>query len=122
MIIKHIKGDKRRKLRSRIKIVTKGRGAGKPRLSVYRSSRYLYAQLIDDVKGTTLIAVSEKELKLTGDKQPTKTERAKLLGAALAQKAKKKNIKKVVFDRGSYQFHGRVKSFADEARAGGLEF
>ncbi len=90
-----------------------------PRLSVFRSSRYLSAQIIDDQKGKTLVGVSEKMLK---EKKGTKTERAYALGEYLAQKAGEKKIKNVVFDRGAYAYHGRVKALAEGARQGGLVF
>lgn len=93
--------------------------AQSPRLSVHRTNAHVYAQLIDDNKAATLIGVSEKELgKVTG----TKTERAKALGILLAQKAKERKINKVVFDKGAFRYHGRVKAFAEGAREGGLEF
>lgn len=90
-----------------------------PRLSVHRSNAYIYAQLIDDAKAVTVIGVSEKEL---GKTAGTKTEKAKALGALLAKKAGEKKIKKVVFDKGAFQYHGRVKAVAEGAREGGLEF
>jgi large subunit ribosomal protein L18 len=89
----------------------------KPRLSVFRSNRFIYAQIIDE-NGKTILGVSEKELSEKG----VKTERAKQLGVAIAKKAIAKKIKNVVFDRGSYQYHGRVKALADGAREGGLVF
>lgn len=90
----------------------------RPRLSVFRSNKYIYGQIINDDKGVTLVAASEKEIKPA----PTKTERARLVGELLGKKALKLGIKKVVFDRGSYQYHGRVKALADGARKAGLEF
>lgn len=92
-----------------------------PRLSVFRSNKYMYAQLIDDVQGKTLLGVSEKQLKEKKEKI-VKTERAKQLGLLLAQKASALKVRKVVFDRGSYTYKGRVKSIADGAREGGLQF
>ena len=92
----------------------------RPRLSVFRSNKYLYGQIIDDKKGKTLVAVSEKELK-GKDKKP-KLEKAKLLGEMLAKKAVKVKIKQVVFDKGANLYHGRIKSFAEGARTGGLKF
>lgn len=89
------------------------------RLTVFRSNAHMYAQLIDDQKGITLVAASEKELPV--DKMP-KIERAKKLGALLAEKAKEKKIEKIMFDKGSYRYHGRVRAFADAAREGGLQF
>lgn len=91
----------------------------RPRVSVYRSNKYIFAQIIDDVKGETIIGISEKSL--TGEKG-TKLERAKALGLLLASKAKAKKITEVVFDRGSYSYHGRVKNVAEGLREGGLEF
>jgi len=108
----------RRKARVKFSIVS---DSNHPRLSVYRSSKHLRAQIIDDRKGLTLMAVSEKDL---NDKQLKlkKVEQAAVLGEILAKKALAKNITKVVFDRSGYKYHGRVKAFADAARAAGLEF
>jgi large subunit ribosomal protein L18 len=92
----------------------------RPRLSVYKSNRYIYAQLIDDVAKKTLVTIDESAIKAHVGK--TKVLAARDLGVALAKKALEKNIKKVVFDRGSYRYHGRVKSLADGAREGGLRF
>lgn len=89
------------------------------RLSVFRSNKYISAQIIDDGKGVTLFSVSEKEIK--GEKK-TKTERAKNLGLLLAKKSKNKKIETVVFDRGRFKYHGRVKALAEGAREGGLKF
>lgn len=91
----------------------------RPRLSVFRSNRYLYAQIIDDDKGKTLVSCSLKEVK---EKKSNKKEMAEALGNALAKKALKKGIKKVVFDRGSFAYHGRVAALAEGARKGGLKF
>jgi len=107
----------KRQIRTRSKIKgTKDR----PRLSVFRSNQFVYAQLINDEIGKTIIGVSEKHLgekKLSG-----KTAKAKAVGALLAKIAISKKIKKVIFDRGSYSYHGRISSAADGAREGGLEF
>lgn len=92
-----------------------------PRLNVYRSNANIYAQIIDDVKGVTLVSAStiDKELKVeTG----SNIEAAKLVGAAIAKRALAKGIENVVFDRGGYIFHGRVKELAEAARANGLKF
>ncbi len=89
-----------------------------PRLSVFRSNTKLYAQIIDDSKGQTLVAVHEKELTTSG----TRVEKAGNLGELLGKKAVGKKISKVVFDKGSYRYHGRVKAFAEGARKGGLQF
>jgi large subunit ribosomal protein L18 len=105
-----------RKSRVRAKVFgTKDR----PRLSVYRSARAIYAQIINDEKRETLISVSDRSL--AGKKQ-TKTEKAGLVGEMLAKKAVIKKIKKIVFDKGGYKYHGRVKALAEGARKGGLEF
>lgn len=105
----------RRKLRARRKVrVAAGE---RPRLSVFRSSKHIYAQIIDDSKGMTLAAASSAAVK-TG----TKTDTAAAVGKALAEAATAKGIKQVVFDRGQYRYHGRVKALADAAREGGLDF
>ncbi len=88
-----------------------------PRLSVFRSGRFIYAQLIDDDKGVTLAAGSDMKAK-----KGTKTERAKAVGQQIAEMAKAKGITKVVFDRGGFLYRGRVASLADGAREGGLIF
>lgn len=90
----------------------------RPRLALSRSSRYLQVQIIDDKKGATLVGLSDMAMKIKGTKQ----DRAKALGKLMAEKAKAKGISKVVFDRGGYQYHGRVRAFAEAAREGGLEF
>lgn len=94
--------------------------ANRPRLSVFRSNKYMYAQIIDDTKGETVVSVREKEV--AGEKQVKRVQRASLLGKLLAEKAKKKKILEVVFDRGNFSYHGRVKALADGAREGGLRF
>lgn len=102
----------------------------RPRLSVFRSNRYIYAQLIDDVSKKTLLFVSEKELEgpvsapLSGApaRQGKKTDRSFKIGELIAEKAKKNKITTVVFDRNGYLYHGRVKALADGARKGGLKF
>lgn len=95
--------------------------AKRPRLTVFRSSKAIYAQIIDDEKGETLVAANEKEIKLSSNKA-TKTDRAYEVGKIIAKKALKKKIKTVIFDRGHYQYHGRVKALAEGARKGGLDF
>jgi large subunit ribosomal protein L18 len=92
--------------------------AGRPRLSIYRSLRSISAQLIDDQAQRTLLGVHERELEQKG----TKTERARALGVLLAKKAMDQQITSVVFDRGGWQYHGRVRAFAEGAREGGLQF
>ena len=100
--------------------------AATPRLSVFRSNRSFYAQLIDDEAGRTLASVSVKETVKKGDaakaEKQTKSGLAEMIGGMLAEKAKKLGVTKAVFDRGRYPFHGRVKSFAEGARKGGLTF
>jgi large subunit ribosomal protein L18 len=95
----------------------------RPRLSVFRSLKHIYAQIIDDTVGHTLAASStldpEVRERIGGMK---KSEQAKVVGEVLAQRAKARGISKVVFDRGGYKYHGRVRSLAEGARAGGLEF
>jgi len=110
------KQQKRARRHARVRSQVVG-SAEKPRLSVYRSNKFVYAQLIDDETGKTL--VSSSDVKATTG---TKTERAKTVGKNIAEEAKKKNIATVVFDRGGFKFAGRVKAVAEEARAGGLKF
>jgi large subunit ribosomal protein L18 len=92
-----------------------------PRLSVFRSNKEIYAQIIDDTKGTTLTAASSRDKELAG-KKVNKTEQAKMVGEAIAKKATAAGISAVVFDRGGYLYHGRVKALADAAREAGLKF
>jgi large subunit ribosomal protein L18 len=109
-----------RKIKRQIRTRSKIRGTeARPRLSVYKSNRFMYAQLIDDVARKTILGVSEKHLKET---LKGKIAKAKAVGILLAKKAIAKKIKKVVFDRGSYSYHGRVSGIAAGAREGGLEF
>lgn len=93
-----------------------------PRLSVFRSSKHIYAQLIDDSKDHTLAAASDLILDVKTKKQKNKSEIARLIGQNLAQKGIELGIKKVVFDRGGYKYHGRVKALAEGAREVGLKF
>ena len=111
----------RRKIKVREAIKASGRGR---KLSVFKSNQYIYAQIIDLYLGKTLIGLSDKNL-ITKDKalaSLTKTERAFKVGEKIAQMAKDKGIKNIVFDRGSYKYHGRVKALAEGARKGGLKF
>ncbi|ABF46146.1 MULTISPECIES: 50S ribosomal protein L18 [Deinococcus] len=105
----------RRKLRARRKV--REAAGERPRLSVFRSNKHIYAQIIDDRSGTTLAAASSSAVK-TG----TKTDTAAAVGRALAEAAVAKGVKQVVFDRGAYKYHGRVKALAEAAREGGLDF
>lgn len=113
---------RRLKVKARIRKKISGNNE-KPRLSVFRSNKHIYAQLFDDIKHVTLVSAStlSKELseKLVG---LNKTEQAELVGKLLAEKALEANIKNVVFDRNGYKFHGRVKALAEGARKGGLIF
>jgi large subunit ribosomal protein L18 len=111
---------KRQNIRYRIRKKVSGT-AQKPRLSVFRSNSDIYVQLIDDVTGTTLASASSRDKDIVAQKG-NKTEKSKLVGAALAAKAKAVGITTCVFDRGGYLYHGRVKSAADGAREGGLQF
>ncbi len=97
--------------------------ADRPRLCVFRSLKYIYVQIVDDSRGSTLVAASslEPELRKSAGKLP-KTQWSKVVGGAIAQRALEKGITKVVFDRGGYQYHGRVKQLAEAAREGGLVF
>jgi large subunit ribosomal protein L18 len=108
-----------RKRQVRRKILAK---RNRPRLSVFRSGKFISAQIIDDVKGRTLIAVSERHLAGGEKVKKTKTEKAREVGRLLAKQAASKKITKIVFDRGPYQYHGRVKALAEGAREGGLIF
>lgn len=113
--IKLIKKE-RRLNRTRRKV----RNTGLPRLSVFRSAKHFFAQIIDDGKGVTLCAAHDRELKAAKGKKPV--EIATMVGALIGEKAVTKKISEVVFDRGAYQYHGRVKAAADAARAAGLKF
>jgi len=108
---------RRNKIRSRIRSRIFGT-AQKPRLSVFRSNRFIYAQLIDDVSGKTLVSTSSRAL----TEKVAKADSSVLVGKALAEKAIAAGITEVVFDRGGYLYHGRVKALADGAREGGLKF
>lgn len=111
---------KRQKIRYRIRKKVSGT-AQSPRLAVFRSNAEIYAQMIDDVTGVTLAAASSKDKEIAAQKG-TKSEKAKLVGAAIAQKATALGLTSFVFDRGGNLYHGRVKSVADGAREGGLQF
>ena len=113
----NIKTEKRARLHKKIRSRVEGT-AERPRLAVFRSNRYMYAQLIDDVLAITLASASDISL---NDKM-SKVERATTVGAKLAEEAKKKNITTVVFDRGGFSYRGRVQALADGARNGGLIF
>lgn len=113
---------KRDEIRQRIHVRIRRKVAGsaeRPRLSVHRSLNHLYAQLIDDQSGTTLASASTLALKV---KSGGNVNAAKEIGKAIAERAQEKGVKKVVFDRGGYLYHGRIKALADAAREAGLEF
>ena len=113
----NIKIEKRARLHKKIRARVSGTES-RPRLSVFRSNRYMYAQIIDDMRGVTLCSASD--IALSG--KMTKVERAKKVGEELAALAKKAKITTVVFDRGGFSYHGRVQALADGARSGGLVF
>jgi large subunit ribosomal protein L18 len=94
----------------------------RPRLAVYRSLNNVEGQLIDDVQGVTVIGLSTLAGDVKASAELTKTDRARLAGKLLAERAREKGVTRVVFDRGGYVYHGRVKAFAEGAREGGLEF
>ena len=118
MISKPDKNKTRQKRHTRVRGKISGT-AECPRLNVYRSNKNIYAQVIDDVTKTTLASSSNLELKIANGGN---IEAAKAVGKDVAEKCKKLKIKKVVFDRGGYQYHGRVEALADAAREAGLEF
>ena len=107
--------------RRRVRTALRGVSAGKPRLSVHRSGQHIYAQVIDDTAGKTVASASSLDKDLKGKTGATK-DSAAAVGKALAERAKKAGVSRVVFDRGGFLFHGRVKALADAAREGGLEF
>lgn len=119
MITKQDKNQvrKRRHVRVRTKITGT---TERPRLNVFRSNKHLYAQLIDDTQGITIVSASSMDKDFTGT--AGNVEAAKLIGETIAKRATEKNIKSVVFDRGGYLYHGRVKALAEAARENGLEF
>lgn len=114
------KTERRAKIRKGIRGKIEGNTA-RPRLSVFRSNKDIYAQIIDDSRGMTICAASSRDKDINSDKV-TKVEVAGIVGKKLAEKAKAAGIDAVVFDRGGYLYHGRVKSLAEGAREGGLKF
>lgn len=113
-----LKRSSRTRRRARIRSVVSG-SSTRPRLSVFRSAQHIYAQLIDDASGKTLLTSSSLKIK---DKKMKKSEVAKVVGIEFGKLAIKSGIKKVSFDRGGYAYHGRVKALADGARESGLDF
>ncbi len=114
------KVQRRARIKSRVRTVVSGT-AERPRLSVFRSNKQIYAQLIDDVQGTTIAAAGSSDKAIAGA-EGSKTEKAALVGKLVAEKALAAGITEVVFDRNGYLYHGRVKNLADAAREGGLKF
>ena len=116
----NVKGTRRQKIRYRIRKKIEGT-AQKPRLAIFRSNTSVYLQLIDDTSGKTLTGASSKDKDIEAQ-NGTKSEKAKLVGTAIARKAVEIGVTAVVFDRSGYLYHGRVKAAADGAREGGLQF
>jgi large subunit ribosomal protein L18 len=115
--------DLRERRRRRVRFSLREKGAGRPRLSVFRSSQHIYAQVIDDAVGRTLAAASSIDRTLkTGLRTGADKAAAAAVGKLLAERAIAAGVKEVVFDRGAYLYHGRVKALADAAREGGLAF
>jgi len=114
------KTERRQRIKNRIRKIVSGT-AGRPRLSVFRSNKEIYAQVVDDVTGKTISAASSREKEFKSAKG-TKTEIATLVGKAVAERALKAGVETISFDRGGYLYHGRVKSLADGAREAGLKF
>lgn len=112
--------ERRAKIKSRVRKIVSGT-AERPRMSVFRSNKEIYAQLIDDAQGVTLLSTSSKAKEIAAA-TGTKTEKAALVGKLVAEKAVAAGITNVVFDRNGYLYHGRVKQLADAAREGGLKF
>ena len=106
---------------ARVRRAVKAGANGRPRLSVFRSSKHIYAQVIDDLKGSTVAAASSLEKDMRS-KTGANVDAAKAVGKLVAQRAIEKGVKSVVFDRGGYLYHGRIKALADAAREGGLQF
>jgi large subunit ribosomal protein L18 len=114
------KTERRKRIKTRVRKIVTG-SAERPRLSVFRSNKQIYAQLIDDNNATTLIAASSTEKEVAAE-DGNKKEKAALVGKLIARKALAAGIENVVFDRNGYLYHGRVKQLADAAREGGLKF
>lgn len=120
MAIKNKKDERRVSIKNRIRKIVIG-SAERPRMTVFRSNKQIYVQLIDDENGNTLVAAGSRD-KGVVEKQVPKIEQAQLVGQLIAEKAKAAGIETVVFDRNGYLYHGRVKSLAEAARNGGLKF
>ncbi len=120
MAIKNKKEFRRLRIKKRISKTIRGT-AERPRLTVFRSNKEIYVQIVDDISNKTLLSVSSKA-KDIASQSGTKSEKAKTVGKAIAEKAKESGIETVVFDRNGYLYHGRVKTLAEAAREGGLKF
>ena len=113
--------DRTARRTARVRHTLRRAAYGRPRLSVFRSSKHIYAQVIDDAKGFTVAAASSMEKDVRG-KTGANVEAAKAVGKRVAERATAKGVKEVQFDRGAYLYHGRIKALADAAREGGLKF
>ena len=114
------KSERRQRIKNRIRKIVSGTKS-QPRLSVFRSNKEIYAQIVDDVTGKTISAASSRDKDISSTKG-NKTEVAAMVGKSVAEKALKAGVEKISFDRGGYLYHGRVKSLADGAREAGLKF
>jgi large subunit ribosomal protein L18 len=122
MITPRDRSSERHRIHKRIRETISG-NSGRPRLCVYRSLKYIYAQIIDDTQGKTLVAASTLEKSVRGSlTHADNVQASKLVGKAIAERAKAKGIESVVFDRGGYIYHGRIKAVAEAARESGLKF
>ncbi len=110
------------KRRQRVRTALRAKGGGRPRLSIHRSGRHIYAQIIDDAAGHTVASASTIDKDVKGQSSGAGIAAAAQVGTRVAERAKAAGVSTVVFDRGGFLFHGRVKALADAARAGGLEF
>jgi large subunit ribosomal protein L18 len=116
------RSTERRRIHNRIRHKIAG-NVNRPRLCIYRSLKYIYAQIVDDSQGKTLVAASTAEKDVRGDlKQAGNIQASKVVGKKIAERAKAKGIESVVFDRGGYLYHGRIKAVAEAARESGLKF
>ena len=116
-----LKTSRRKKIKMRIRKKINGTGE-RPRMSVFRSNKQIYVQLIDDMKGETLVSASSRNKEVASKKGINKCEQAKLVGKLVAERSLAKGINSVVFDRNGYLYHGRIKFLAESAREGGLKF
>lgn len=115
------KTERRKRIKLRIRRTLKGT-SDRPRVAIFRSNKQIYAQVVDDENGKTLLSASSREKEVAAASKGSKIEQAALVGKLLANKCKEAGIDSIVFDRGGYKYHGRVKSLAEAAREGGLKF